>query len=267
MIDTRTIVERLRRIESIAVIPRVSSTNLLARRVVKECIENERALPQAIIIAREQFAGRGRNQRRWSSPAGKGIYATTLLTVPTRDLALIPLEMANVVASYLRDVFAVETQVKWPNDVYAQGRKIAGILVEARVQQEQAFLAIGIGLNVEPVADGSRPNAISMCELSPRGFRGLDEATVAFVEHLDHRLTQPLERQRVISEWRALSMHCPGDPITFIVGDRNLKGTWAGIDDQGRALLRQGETTIAVSAGDIIVEPPVESADSPLRSE
>ncbi len=99
MIDTRAIVERLRRIESLAIIPRVSSTNLVARRVVNECIENELSLPQAIIIAREQFAGRGRNQRTWSSPAGKGIYATTLLTVSTAELPLIPLEMANIVAS------------------------------------------------------------------------------------------------------------------------------------------------------------------------
>ena len=58
-IDTRRIVDRLTTIESIAVIPRVASTNLVARRIVNECIENELSLPKAIIIAREQFAGRG----------------------------------------------------------------------------------------------------------------------------------------------------------------------------------------------------------------
>ncbi len=257
MIDTRAIVVKLRRIESIAVIPRVSSTNLIARRIVNECIENELSLPQAIIIAREQFAGRGRNQRTWSSPAGKGIYATTLLTMPTRDLALIPLEMANTVASFLREVYSVEARVKWPNDVYARDRKIAGILIEARVQEERAYLAIGIGLNVEPVADDSRPNTIALRELSPLHFRGLDETTIAFVEYLDHRLAQPLDRQHVIAEWRSLSMHRPGDRITCVLGDRTLSGTWAGIDENGRALLRQGEATTAVSAGDIIIEPPV----------
>src|SRR5918998_3490695 len=107
MINTREIADRLRTIESLAIIPRVASTNLVARRIVKECIENELSLPQAIIIAREQFAGRGRNQRSWSSRAGKGIYATTLLTRPVRELPLIPLEMANIVASYLREVFGI----------------------------------------------------------------------------------------------------------------------------------------------------------------
>ena len=84
-LDTRSIVRNLRTIESIALIPRVASTNLVARKIVNECIENELSLPQAMIIAGEQFAGRGRNDRTWSSPAGKGIYATTLLTRTARE--------------------------------------------------------------------------------------------------------------------------------------------------------------------------------------
>src|SRR5213082_3308441 len=100
-------------LESIAVIPRVASTNLVARRIVNECIENELSLPKAIIVAREQFAGRGRNARQWSSPAGKGIYATTLFSMPADQLPLLPLEIANIVASYLREVFAIDARVKW----------------------------------------------------------------------------------------------------------------------------------------------------------
>src|SRR3954462_2939490 len=98
MINTRTLIPSLPTLESIAVIPRAASTNLVARRIVNEGIENELSLPEAIIIAGEQFGGRGRKERQWSSPAGKGIYATTLLPVTAIDLALIPLEMANIVA-------------------------------------------------------------------------------------------------------------------------------------------------------------------------
>src|SRR5712671_12234 len=81
-LDTRRLVARMRTLESLALIPRVASTNLVARRIVTECIENELSLPQAMIVAGEQFAGMGRNGRQWSSPAGKGIYATALLTRP-----------------------------------------------------------------------------------------------------------------------------------------------------------------------------------------
>ena len=253
MIDTRQIVARLRTIESLAVIPRVTSTNLVARRIVSECIDNELSLPQAMIIAREQFAGRGRNARHWSSPAGKGIYATTLHTRPAHELPLVPLEMANIVASYLREVFGIDAKVKWPNDVLALGRKIAGILIEARVQDERAYMLIGVGVNVEPVKDDTRPNAVAISELTQREFGGIGEATAAFIEHVDARLSVPFEHDRVLAEWRSHSIHKPGDRITCVLGDRTVEGTWQGIDEHGRAVIRSGTEMVAVSAGDLVL--------------
>jgi len=253
MIDTRRLVDRLATIESVAVIPRVASTNLVARRIVNECIENELSLPNAIIVAREQFAGRGRNSRQWSSPPGKGIYATTLLARPAKDLPLIPLEMANIVASFLRTVFAIDARIKWPNDILVGGRKIAGILIEARINEERAFMLIGTGINVEPVADDDRPNATAISEASPRDFQGIDAATEAFIEHLDQRLGQRVERDAVLAEWRRYAIHNPGDRIQCVIGERTVSGSWGGIDEHGRALLCDGDETIAVSAGDLIV--------------
>src|SRR5205807_1589676 len=182
-LDTRRIVEHLKTIESLAVIPRVASTNLIARRIVAECIENELSLPQAMIIAEEQFAGMGRNSRSWSSPAGKGIYATTLLTRPTAELPLVPLTVANIVATYLRDVFSIE----------------------------------------------------------------------AFIEHVDERVSRPFDHEAVLAEWRALSVHKAGDRIASVVGERTITGTWVGIDDQGRALVRDGGELMTISAGDIVM--------------
>jgi BirA family transcriptional regulator, biotin operon repressor / biotin---[acetyl-CoA-carboxylase] ligase len=245
------LVAKLQIIESLAFVPRVASTNLVARRIVAECIENELSLPQAMIIAGEQFAGRGRNQRQWTSPAGKGIYATTMITRPTSQLPLVPLAMANIVAGFLRDVFALDARIKWPNDVFVLGRKIAGILIEARIQDDRAFLLIGTGVNVEPVT--AAPNAIAISEASPRAFTGVDDATIAFIEYVDTRLAKPLVHDEVIEEWRRLSIHKPGDRITCVIGERTVAGTWIGIDEQGRALLRDGAETIAVSAGDIIL--------------
>ncbi|MBV9495137.1 MAG: biotin--[acetyl-CoA-carboxylase] ligase [Acidobacteria bacterium] len=250
---TRDIIPNLRVLESLAVIPRVSSTNLVARLVVNECIENELSLPQAMIVAREQTAGRGRNERSWSSPAGKGIYATTLLTKPVSDLALVPLEMANIVASYLREVFAIDARIKWPNDVLVGGKKIAGILIEARIQEERAYLLIGTGVNVEPVVDERRPNATSIRETAKHPFHDIDQATTAFVEHVDARLALPLDRERVLEEWRSLAVHQPGDRITCVIGERTFSGGWIGIDGHGRALLRHGEAVTTVSAGDLIL--------------
>ncbi len=253
LIDTRDVVARLRTIESLALIRRVASTNAVGRRVVTECIEHELSLPQAMIIAGEQFAGRGRNQRSWSSPAGKGIYATTLLTRPASEVPMIPLAMANIVASFLCDVYAVDARIKWPNDILVGSRKIAGILIEARVHEERAYLLIGTGVNVEPVKDDDRPNAVAISEVSQRYSGGVDEATVAFIEHVDERLSHPFEREEVLAEWRRLAVHQAGDRITCVLADRTVSGTWSGIDEQGRALLQSSGEMIAISAGDLIL--------------
>ncbi len=252
-LDTRHLVERLKTIESLAVIPRVASTNLIARRIVAECIENELSLPQAMIIAGEQFAGMGRNARSWSSPPGKGIYATTLLTRPASELSVIPLWIANIVATYLLEVFSIDARIKWPNDILVAGRKIAGILIEARIQDDRAYLLIGTGINVEPFDDEARPNAVAITEVSPRNFGGISRATEAFIEHVDERISQPFDREHVLSEWRALTMHKPGDRVSSTIGERTATGTWIGIDDQGRAMLRNGEEVLTVSAGDLVI--------------
>jgi BirA family biotin operon repressor/biotin-[acetyl-CoA-carboxylase] ligase len=253
MIDTRAIVPRLRVLESLAIIPRVASTNLIARRIVTECIDNELSLPQAMIIAGEQFAGRGRNDRSWSSPAGKGIYATALLTRPAHELPLVPLAMATILATYLRETYAIDARIKWPNDILVGGKKIAGILIEARIQDDRVFLLVGIGVNVEPALDAARPNAITIREAVTGPFDGIAIATLAFIEHFDERLSRTLEHDEVLEEWRKLSVHKSGDRIHCVLGDRTIEGTWAGIDEHGRALIRSGGSTMPVSAADIIL--------------
>src|SRR5689334_14895767 len=204
MIDTRAIVHRLTTLESVAVIPRVTSTNLVARRILDECLGNELSLPQAIIIAREQFAGRGRNERTWSSPPGKGIYSTTLLTRPLAELPLFPLEMANAIATYLRETFGIDAKIKWPNDVLVNGRKIAGILIEARPQDDHVHMLIGTGINLEPVEGDNRPNATSVRESAARDYADVDSATTTFIESLDRRLGKPVDRSKVLEEWRSM---------------------------------------------------------------
>ena len=252
MIDT-LMVRNLRVIESLAVIPRVASTNLIARRIVVECVENELSLPQAMIIAGEQFAGRGRNDRSWSSPAGKGIYATTLLTRPLRELPVVPLAMANILAMYLNAEYGVDARIKWPNDVLVGGKKIAGILIEARVQDERVFLLIGTGINVEPVEDDTRPNAVALSEVATHGFSDIEGAIRTFIHAVDAGLVEPFERDRVLADWRKLSIHKRGDRIHCVIGERTIDGTWVEIDEHGRAVLDTPTGELRVSAGDLFL--------------
>ena len=252
-LDTRQLVSTLETLESVALISRVSSTNLVGQRVLHECIENELSLPKAIIIAGEQTAGRGRNERQWSSPAGKGIYATTLITRPLAELPAIPRAVANLVASFVRDLSGADARIKWPNDILVGGKKLAGILIEARVQEDRALLLIGTGINVQPAQDDARTNAVALSEVSSRDFGGVAGATKAFIHAMDRGLSKPFALPAVLEQWRTLTIHQTGDPITVTIGERTMRGTWNGIDDQGRAILLHEDGSTAISAGDLIL--------------
>lgn len=255
MIDTRQLASRLRTIESIVLLPRVASTNALARKVIDECFENELPVPSAVLIAREQSAGKGRAARSWYSPRDAGIYATVMHTRSRDDLPLVPFAVGNIVARFLRQTYGIEAGLKWPNDVLAGGRKVAGILIEARQRESEISLIIGIGINVAPLQQGAPDNATSVADLIG-GEKAVDltSATTAFIEHLDRELSQPLEHDEVLGAWRILAVHQQGDRLSCVLPTGNLSGTWEGIDEQGRAMIREGGKTTYVSAGDLILE-------------
>ena len=251
-IDVTALARRLKTFESIALLERVDSTNVVARRVVQECVENDIPLASSIIIAGAQTAGRGRMTRTWYSPEGKGIYATVLQSREPADLGLYPLFAAASLSMFLEETFGLTPRIKWPNDILVDERKLAGILIEARIHDEAAYLITGIGINV--LADSNAPSgAVSVADVSRRDSIDVPSATQAFAEFVDRRFSQPIDHDRVLEEWRARSVHKQGDRISCVIGSDTLSGTWGGIDHDGRVLLRQGSETVTISAGDLIM--------------
>ncbi len=253
-IDTRALASRLQTIESVALISKATSTNLLGRRIAEECIENELPFPSAVVIAREQTEGKGRISRAWFSPKDKGIYATILHSRSAENLALLPLEVGIMVASFLRETYGLDARVKWPNDVLVGGKKIAGILIEAKSHEESVSLMIGIGINVEALGAEAPEGATSIAdEADPNQAVDLGSATEAFIEHLDAGLGRKPDSETILSEWRGLSTHQKGDRISVYLPSGEVSGTWDGIDEQGRAVVRHGDQVTHVAAGDLIV--------------
>ena len=97
-----------------------------------------------LVTAGEQTAGRGRQGRTWTAPAGRALLLSLVLRVD--DPALIPLQAGVAVAATVGDA----ARIKWPNDVLVEGRKVAGILVEGRPQEGWAVLGIGMNVAVRP---------------------------------------------------------------------------------------------------------------------
>jgi BirA family biotin operon repressor/biotin-[acetyl-CoA-carboxylase] ligase len=192
-----------------------------------------------LVTTAQQTAGRGRQGRTWSAPPGRAL----LLSVVLRDRpALLPLAAALAVA----EVAGADAQIKWPNDVLLDGRKVAGILAEGRPQDGWAVL--GIGLNV----------ALRIEDLPPElhdtaGTLGLEPADL---EPTLERVLDALERALALDEATLLGAYrardaLRGREVTWAAGH----GRAAGIDDTGRLVveLAEGGRT-ALSAGEVHLE-------------
>lgn len=250
MIDTRELVSQLRVIESIAYLPRVTSTNTVGRRILDECMANDIALPSAMIIAGEQTEGRGRGTRGWHSPPGAGIYVTALHTRKPEELSTLPLEIGVIVARFLQSEYSLDARIKWPNDILVDGKKIAGILIEARTGNSAAYTAIGTGINVAPVSGELATAATSITESLRGRIVKLDPAIAAFVRAFDAGLAR---RGNPVADWIELAVHRHGDSVSFRLGSREIRGLWEGIDPYGRALVREAGVRLEISAAELFL--------------
>jgi BirA family biotin operon repressor/biotin-[acetyl-CoA-carboxylase] ligase len=190
-----------------------------------------------LVTAGEQRAGRGRQGRTWSAPAGRAL----LMSLVLREVPAL-LSLASAVA--VADVVGAGCTIKWPNDVLVDGRKVAGILAEGRLQEGWAVL--GIGINVAVRAEDLP------AELTGRAAGlGLEPADVepllaALLEALGRRLAE--KPAAVIGAFRARDALLGRD-----VRWQHGAGVGAGVDDAGRLLVDRadGGGRAALEAGEV----------------
>ena len=124
----------------------VSSTNTLLLSAVAE------GAPEgAVYVADEQTAGRGRGGHEWHSAAGDGLYVSALirLPLPLQQALLVSLAAGLAAQQAIRQVAAINADIRWPNDILIGPRKCGGILVESAVEGEtMRYAVIGIGINI-----------------------------------------------------------------------------------------------------------------------
>lgn len=122
-----------------------TSTNDVARRLAQEGAQDG-----TIVLAETQTAGRGRQHRKWFSPRGAGVYMSIVLRSPfhVRHPEALSLLGAFTTATAIRAETGLLAQVKWPNDVILQKKKVAGVLGESGQKAGSRFVILGIGVNV-----------------------------------------------------------------------------------------------------------------------
>jgi BirA family biotin operon repressor/biotin-[acetyl-CoA-carboxylase] ligase len=210
------------------------STNARARELAS------RGAPHGTLVTAEaQSAGRGRQGRRWVAPPGEALLCSVLVRDPPR---LLPLAAGVAVA----EVAGPGARLKWPNDVLIDSRKVAGILVEGRVQERWAV--VGIGLNVavrlEAMPDELRASAGTL----GLGADQLEPTLQRLLGSLDAWIAaQPGEVLDAVRERDAL---CGRE-----VGWGDQKGRAQGIDGEGRLIVMSAEGRVALEAGEVHLRP------------
>jgi BirA family transcriptional regulator, biotin operon repressor / biotin---[acetyl-CoA-carboxylase] ligase len=189
-----------------------------------------------LVTAGEQTAGRGRQGRTWAAPAGSALLCSLLLR---HYDPLLPLRAGLAVA----DLAGAGALVKWPNDVLLDGRKLAGILVEARPQDGWAVLGIGVNVAVDP--RDLPPEVRDRAATLGRPRSGLESTLAELLRALELRLAEPPDA--TLAALRARDA-LRDRPVRWAGGE----GVGAGIDDAGALIVRlpDGELT-TLDAGEV----------------
>jgi BirA family transcriptional regulator, biotin operon repressor / biotin---[acetyl-CoA-carboxylase] ligase len=240
---------------NLVVLARTVSTNLLARGVAADYESEGLELSPVLVLALEQSGGRGRQGRSWSSPRGQGVYATLAQPYAKPELLpALPLLVGVGLCRALAPHLPHGCRLKWPNDLMVprgaesstHASKIGGILVEALVHPGAGCVAlIGFGVNHGQRLEELPPGATSLLLEtgghlgSGRGI-GLAELTWELVGGIERELAHVGELPYAVAAYRELIIHRPGDWLVCRVGDREVAGAFAGIDDAGRLRLRRG---------------------------
>jgi BirA family biotin operon repressor/biotin-[acetyl-CoA-carboxylase] ligase len=198
-----------------------------------------------MVSAAAQLSGRGRDERGWFSAPDLGIYATFAFHLATGPgLPLLAIASGVAVAEMLRCWIHREFTLKWPNDVLAGGKKIAGILCENMVKAEKITCLVGIGINVNhgaedfPVELQERAGSLRQLTGKEWPVAAGRERLAASMAYWLNKLVQD-RRSTIVRRARKLSRSFQGQEIAFHQQDRFIRGIFLDIAPDGGVLLQE----------------------------
>lgn len=211
-----------------------------------------------VIVAETQIKGRGRLKRRWISPEG-GIWLSIILRPKTepKHASKLTLMAAVAVAKTINKLFGLNSEIKWPNDVLINRRKVCGILTEAKTKGEALdFVIVGIGMNanysVNTLPRYLRGSSTTLKEELKKEIervsllRKLLEETEFYYD-----VFQKKRFDTILTEWRN-SASFLGSYVEVVSNSEKIRGWATGIDRNGALLVRLKDQTIRkVTSGDM----------------
>ncbi len=220
--------------------PRLSSTMDTAKKMAEH---NAKHL--SVVIAEEQTNGRGRLNRAWLSSKG-GLWLTIILKpdLPPALSFKVNFAASLCLVKTLTKLFKIDASVKWPNDIIANGKKLAGLLSEMETRGDMiSFVNIGIGLNVNNSPKKDEPNAISIRNILHRKVLR-KKILSSFLESFELKLYEIYEEDNnnIIDQWKRCTSTI-GRQVSIETFGRIYRGTAIDIDESGALILRQKDGT------------------------
>lgn len=227
----------------------LDSTNRLAMHLLKQAPE----LP-LLVSADEQTAGRGRGGNTWWSPAGALMFSLVMHRPETAaELPPYSLAVGLAVRAALQVAMGdVELKVKWPNDIFLEGRKVCGILVEVPPANRDT-LVVGIGINVNNSMTNA-PKSVAQTMLSMSDCSGHTYSRTTVLSAVVNQVIDEIANigdATVADRW---SQHCwlTGKQVSIQRGERIDTGDCMGINPAGALLLNTADGELAVSSGSVV---------------
>ncbi|MDD5128958.1 MAG: biotin--[acetyl-CoA-carboxylase] ligase, partial [Candidatus Omnitrophica bacterium] len=209
-----------------------------------------------LVLAESQTKGRGRLGRNWFSPKYKGIYLSLILRpkIPPSASPVLTLLSAVSICEAVKKVGGLDAQIKWPNDIFINNKKIAGILTELNAEVDKVnFVVIGIGLNVNNDKSALIAQATSLKEQLGQSISrvGLLQELLRRIES-NYSLLEDRGSKVIIDKCRSFSLTL-GRRVKIYCQDKHIEGAAIDIDQDGALLIRKDSGLMQkVFSGDVM---------------
>ncbi len=209
-----------------------------------------------VFFAEKQLKGKGRKDRVWYSAKDQNLTFSILLTDNKyfkRNLNFINFAASLAVAISIENLYQLNIDLKWPNDILISGKKTAGILLESQSQANVIErLVIGIGVNVNQTTfQGNFNIAPTSIRLELNEIVERERLLAEILNNLEQNLKTVLKNPKwILKEWK-LRCRMIGEKISISENDKSKYGIFHDIDDDGFLLLRNGDKIEKIYFGDI----------------
>ncbi|WP_161629799.1 biotin--[acetyl-CoA-carboxylase] ligase [Desulfogranum japonicum] len=222
----------------------IDSTNTMAKQLV--C---EGRTTAALLVAESQSSGRGQQNRCFNSPNG-GLYFTILdrSRVPDRLLPCVTLAVGVACAEVIESVSLLDVSLKWPNDLYVDGKKLGGILCESiRQKSDSVWVMLGVGININTkishLPEDIRASLTTLHEQTGKNF-DLQAILAALVENIANKIELLREDvELLIAQWQKRD-YLYGCQVQYYNGKDYRTALGKGMVNGGRYLIEYPDKTL-----------------------